>query len=1165
MSSKPSIDTGNVAQAGERLADRYEVIRELGRGGMGVVYLCRDLVTTEKVALKRLRSPDETKAASREEESWWFQQEARAVASLDHPAIVRARDFGMLPDGSPYLVMDALPGRSVHEWMHTTKIPWAVIWATVDQVLAGLGHAHSRGIIHGDMKPSNVMIDLSAPRGPRAYILDLGLAWLRETLMDPRLDGAAHPDLAMHAGAGTVGWVAPEQIRRAATHVGPPTDMYALGCILYRILVGHEVFEGAAQEVLRAHKRTPVVPPVLPEGVPGGVAAFVVRLLEKKPWQRFELAADARAAWAEFRPKHVATMEETLAAIPMPAAAPSSVMPEQGRAVAAARSLAPGLLSLRPSPMVARMSERERLLGICKMLIDAPAGAKRMVTLVGPAGVGKSRLAEWLCEHALEHGTAWVLRARYGKIPTALDGLTGAVNKFYNLQGADRALVEQTLINRWEVSKTNDAELAWVSATAEWLRPTPPGDDTPLGPTGKRFILDNPELRYTVIRRVLERIAHDRPLLIWTDDLHYASQNTFDVLARVQRESTVRCLLVATAREEALEADAVAERRMRTLADEWNADIMRLNPLADEETHVLLRATLPLHTDAIRAATRQSRGNPLFALQLVHAWAGGGYLRMEAGRYRVPAEALAGRAITTAELWDERLRGLNDTLRGVAYAAAALGDDVRGVVLKALAQSLGLDPRESLSALTRAQILLATGVDQYRWAHALLQEHLLARLHERDDAKAIFRAAADALALHPMIGSRRIMKHRVLNLARAGEDEMAARLMLRFVEGAWSRGRDTTATLKDLKLVEGRVTGVLAAEHAYWMAEALRHTGKLEEAKVQGQSALAAFREFHEVKREAHCLRLLGHIASDMGQPMKGRELVAEAIRLSTEQSDTRGRARAMVVIGEIDVLLGEHVRASKVLEEAERACAEAGDELARGQGLILNAMIAMGRGRFDGATHLLIDARVAFDAIGYRLGIAQCETVLAHADHRGRRFGEARSRALSARTAFRELTNPRGEAACERLLAFVAFDEDDFATSALHASVAERIYDRLADPWGLLESRLLLAQIALARGDMSEAVELTTACAYIHTDEAEPRQHRHLTQAWLAREQARWSDAAEAIAAARDTYPDPARCGDHTPFLVERLRALDWREEATGLFSAWASALDDVAPASTL
>src|SRR6202047_2700719 len=115
--------TASVApsEIGTVLGQRYEVVRELGRGGMGVVYLCRDVVTGERVALKRLRTPDEAKG-SRPEEQWWFHQEARAVAALDHPTIVRARDFGTLADGSPYLVMDALPGRSVHEWMHTTTL-----------------------------------------------------------------------------------------------------------------------------------------------------------------------------------------------------------------------------------------------------------------------------------------------------------------------------------------------------------------------------------------------------------------------------------------------------------------------------------------------------------------------------------------------------------------------------------------------------------------------------------------------------------------------------------------------------------------------------------------------------------------------------------------------------------------------------------------------------------------------------------------------------------------------------------------------------------------------------------------------------------------------------------------------------------------------------------
>ena len=118
----------------------------------------------------------------------------------------------------------------------------------------------------------------------------------------------------MHSGAGTVGWVAPEQIRKAAPLVGPPTDLYALGCIAYRVISGKEVFEGNAQDVLRAHKRTP--PPAMnmrPE-FPAGAETFVLKLLAKKPWERYEYAADARRAWAELRPREVPPLEEVVAA-----------------------------------------------------------------------------------------------------------------------------------------------------------------------------------------------------------------------------------------------------------------------------------------------------------------------------------------------------------------------------------------------------------------------------------------------------------------------------------------------------------------------------------------------------------------------------------------------------------------------------------------------------------------------------------------------------------------------------------------------------------------------------------------------------------------------------------------------------------------------------------
>ncbi|HEY8088890.1 MAG TPA: AAA family ATPase, partial [Polyangiaceae bacterium] len=624
------------SEIGTILATRYEVVRELGRGGMGVVYLCRDVVTNDRVALKRLRAPE--KGEARPEENWWFHQEARAVALLDHPAIVRARDFGQLADGTPFFVMDVLPGRSLHEWMHTTNLPWGVMWATVDQVLAGLAHSHARGVIHGDLKPSNIMLDLATSgRGPRAFLLDLGLAWLREYRHDSRLDGARAPEVAVHSGAGTVGWVAPEQIRRQAALVGPATDLYALGCVMYRVMSGKEVFEGNAQDVLRAHKRSPVPPPQLPADFPADAGKFILRLLEKKPWQRYEFAADARRAWMRLKPAQALTLEEVVQSTPSSRAAPAAY----------ARSLAPGILSLRAPMLVARQEERRELWSAVE---DVATGRTKqeLIALIGEAGVGKSRIAEWLAAEVHEHGRMLPLRARYGRIPTPLDGITAAINAHFGLEGADRAAVEQALITRWEVEKDDDDALTWVAATAEWLRPTPPGVLAPLGPSGKRFVLDRPELRFVVIKKIFERLSKDRPVLLWCDDLHYASPNTFETLSRLRRDAPdIPLLLVATARSETLATDLDAALRMEAMRAEWSGKVLELKPLGTEDTESLLRSALPLDDHAIARAIEQSRGNPLFALQLLYAWAGGGYLTQEDGKYKVPERALAGRAITT--------------------------------------------------------------------------------------------------------------------------------------------------------------------------------------------------------------------------------------------------------------------------------------------------------------------------------------------------------------------------------------------------------------------------------------------------------------------------------------------------------------------------------------
>ncbi len=1135
---------------GTVLARRYEVRRELGRGGMGIVYLCRDSYSGDSVALKRLHRAD---ARTDPEDVWWFQQEARCLASLNHPTIVKARDFGILSDSTPFLVMNVASGRSLLSWLEIGAIPWpwpfTVLWSFVDQVLAGLAHAHARGVIHGDLKPTNLMLDFPGPSTvPRVFI----------DPVDHRLDrlGAGAP--VVRAGAGTPGWMAPEQIRRATPHYGPPTDLYAIGSILYHLLSGREPFTGTVEEILDGHRNQPLPDFTVPGNVPQEAGVFVRTLMAKRPWQRFEYAADARRAWERIKP---AGTTETWDFRFTPEADQvheiTSIEGEVSRVdpvrveIAASSSTALGLLGLRPSPLVARHEERADLLAMVEDATHPQGRGQKLVLLYGEAGVGKSRLAEWLCEDVHERGVMVPLRARYRKIPAPLDGVVGAVNAHFGLERADRNLVEKTLLNCWEVAKDDDDGLAFVAAAAEWLRPTPPGQAVPLGPTGKRFYFDTPEVRRKTVMKVLEKIGQRRPILLWLDDLHLGSPRTFETVSKLREALPLqRMLVVATARSETLAVDGEALARLEALRHLYGGRVIELRPLSPADTEELLLSSLPLEQAAVRRATSRSRGNPLFALQLLHAWAARNQLEMKQGIYSVPADSLEEQPGSTAELWDERILAIPPELRRAAHAAAALGGDIPLVCLRALLQSLGIPEGPAIEALHRAQILIPAAPARLRWPHALLQEHLLSRQMERSDAKLVFRRAADALALHPAAGTRRVVSHRVTNLLRAGDEVAVAERVLEFVESNWRRVRDVGATLNDLSRLEGLVSGPATAAYARWRAEALRHVGRFAEARDLADRARRAFASMGDVKNEAHCLRLFGHILATQSI-QSGRDHVTEALGKFDIAGDVPGAAECELVLGEIDYFRGEHDSARTWLRQAARHFSKLADSLGRGRCLVLLGLTELANGKLPRAKQMIDDAVEEFERMGYRLGVAECEVAMGHLAHRTDLLDEALARAERARKMMQDLKNPRGEAACQRLLAMIAFDAGDLMRSREHALAASALYDQMGEPRGQVEASLLLAQVALATKN-PVAAELIRACEAIGLVEAETRQHLALSKSWLSYAEDHLENATNELKLARLAFGDPRRTGDHTRQLLARLSQLTWPKESRKLLDDW-------------
>ena len=247
----------------ETIGGRYRLERRLGAGGMGQVWLAHDTQLDRQVALKLLGADADPQR---------FEREAQAIASLSHPNICRLFDYGSA-DGRRYMVFEHLPGGTVEDRLAPGKPldDAESQWIATD-VAAGLAHAHGRGLIHRDLKPTNIVFDEEG----RAKVTDFGIA--RVTGADTLTD----PGTLM----GTAAYMSPEQAQGA--DVTPATDVYSFGVILYRMLTGRLPFESSsAVEVLRRQLQE-AHPPLFalrPEA-PAALAAVAESSLAKDPAAR---------------------------------------------------------------------------------------------------------------------------------------------------------------------------------------------------------------------------------------------------------------------------------------------------------------------------------------------------------------------------------------------------------------------------------------------------------------------------------------------------------------------------------------------------------------------------------------------------------------------------------------------------------------------------------------------------------------------------------------------------------------------------------------------------------------------------------------------------------------------------------------------------------------
>ena len=946
---------------------RYEVVAKLGEGGMGEVWMVRDLADDRRpMAFKWLKG--------RREHLSWFKHEFQLLSRLSHPGLVRVFDFGFVREQGEArfyytceLVEDAV------DLMEATRGPGGVsdtdaLLDLVGQVLSALSYVHGRGLIHHDIKPQNILVarreDEGGGRRSVVKLTDFGLS--------------AKARAGTGGGVrGTIHYLAPELVREES--VDRRADLYSLGVTLYQVLTGRLPFTATrAVDVLRAHlAEWPEAPSTVEPSIPEAWSKLVLRLLEKDPADR---CSDAGQVWSELCRGLGRSDEE--------------------------RSFGAFTGSLLAGRFVGR---RAALMRLRDSLPERDSGA-HFLRIVGPAGIGKTRLLRELKVYAQFHDRPFVMAS----CPPDGEAGIGALDRVLQLlllQAVDGESGER-------MAALAEDELASLQVVFPGVVEALPGLRS-LPVHGHEA--DRAEHLDRIARLVL-RSSMVRPLTLVLDDLHWAGDLTRRFLGalarniaayRGRRAPALTVILSGRSPEESGQEPIVKPGPGCEVA------ALQLSSLSESETAELVASMIAVETPdpvIVRRIHEVTEGLPYFVEELVRAFLEEGVFCLHEGLAPgLRAERLEWPESLRAVL-GERLSRMPEGPRAVTEALAIHGSPVSLEVLAAttclprsdvlsglhhlkrremVTESGGAGLRYTLRHRRLGEAVLRTlGASRRKALHAMaglaLEETLpdpeqrrpwfetLARHFDRaalaKKAFLYYRHAARHAEKHHRLAEAAELLRRALELLRAGagalDDPSAGEAPLLLTLGAILHrmgrsaeavtrfravvelGEDTTGLeiqlqgLRQLAVAqlkrgdyEGaseslrRALGRAGRSHPEERSRALGTLAQLSLWRGDYLSACAVAREVlaHPagVRRRRHCRNILCVAESWLGQPRRAVEHLRASLALIREEGPSGSPAEREVVLrAGVDVSELE-----QALERTEGPVAPQGD----GYGLILN------------------------------------------------------------------------------------------------------------------------------------------------------------------------------------------------------------------------------------